>query len=269
MKKIILSLIAGLAIVLTSFAQKSSFSLGEKHNQLVQFLDAYDFTGKSQEEAMDDLFFYGGSIIDPAAFPDGRFGIWGTLVACGQADPNDLNRMQTFEGVTSLLEERNQIGAASGIFLNALLTETEHLSDYATVSGRINDLEKGYDIAALPPEEQALVTGALSVFKESALYWNSHYGPDEETAGTNERISWRCFWCVARNDLKGSLIGFAVGNCLCAKVGVANPAVCGAIGAAVIGALYSWAAKVCPAICRSCKKPPANSYPEWICRLPF
>ncbi|MEJ7913901.1 MAG: hypothetical protein WKF70_12155, partial [Chitinophagaceae bacterium] len=61
MKKRILILLTGLTLFLASFSQKGGFSLGEKHNQLVNFLDAYDFTGRSQEEAMDDLFFYAGS----------------------------------------------------------------------------------------------------------------------------------------------------------------------------------------------------------------
>ncbi|MEJ7912447.1 MAG: hypothetical protein WKF70_04785, partial [Chitinophagaceae bacterium] len=209
------------------------------------------------------------SIIDPAAFPDGKFGIWGTLFFCGQADPNDLNRMQTYEGVTSALAEKGQIGAASNTFLNALVAETENLPDYETVSRKIGELQNAYDFSSLPEAEQFLVRGALSVFRESASYWNSHYGADEETPGTEERTSWRCFWCVAKNDLKGALIGFALGNCLCAKIGVANPAVCGAIGAAALGALYSWAAKVCPNICTRCKKPSTTSYPDWICHLPF
>lgn len=79
----------------------------------------------------------------------------------------------------------------------------------------------------------------------------------------------RCFWCIASKDLLGAALGFVAGNCLCLKFGAPNPVVCGAIGAVTVGALYSWAGKVCPDVCTRCRKPSPSSYPNWICQLPF
>ena len=252
-------------------ANVDATTLGNKHNQVVDYLNSYDFSGKSQDDFMDDVFYYTASIIDPSVFPNGRFGIWGTIWACGKADPSGLSTYQTYDGVLTLLEQNGKISSSSKTFLDSLVSEIGNNDDYIAFSTRINQLESGYNIASLPESEKFIVQGALSVFKESAFYWNNYYGPDEFTEDPRARFSlrFRCFLCVAKNDLKGILLGFLIGNCICTKFGVANPAICGAVGGVAFGALYSWAAKVCPDICNRCRKPSTSSYPSWICRLPF
>ena len=265
LKKIFL-FVAGLLIYSVTFSQ---IDLGAKHNQMVEYLDNYDFTGKTSDDFMDDLIYTTGKLFDENAFPEGKFGLWGFIQFCGKADPGGLERVQTYESVVSMLEQTGKISPSTNSFLINIATQTENSSDYNSFSAKITELENGYNIASLPDGEKNIVLGLLSVFKSSASYWNNYFSADEETPDPSGRFSLRCFWCVAKKDLMGAALGFLIGNCLCKKFGVVNPVICGSVGAVAFGALYSWAAKVCPNVCNRCKKPRPGSYPDWICRLPF
>ncbi len=269
MKKIILFFIAGLLMFSIGFTQTTDLNVGAKHNQVVDYLNAYDFTGKTQDAFLDDVFYYTGKLYDNNAFPAGKGGIWGEIWFCGKGSGGGESRFQTYESALSALVSEGKISAASKDFLNSLMTQTETLQDYTAFTAKINQLENAYGIANLPETERNIVQGAVSVCKQSAFYWNNYYSPAETTPEPQGRFNIRCFWCVLKKDVFGALIGYIMGVCICKKLGVPNPQICGAVGATVFGALYSWAAKVCPDICIRCKKPNPNSYPSWICRLPF
>lgn len=267
MKKTILFLIIGILTTSTSFTQTTTPDLGTIHNQVVDYLDRYDFTGKTQNDFLEDVFFYTGRLVDANAYPDGSRGIWGEIYACGQGQGIDTRK--TYDEILSSLELSGKISASSKTFLSSLITQTENEPDYDAFSTKVSQLESSYNISGLPQDERIIVEGSLSVFKSSAAYWNNYYDSTETTPEPQGRFSWRCFGCVAIHDIAGAGLGFLVGNCLCGKLGAPNPAICGVVGAAALGALYSWAAKVCPDVCNRCKKPNPNSYPAWICHLPF
>lgn len=268
MKKIFLVTIITI-LNISTFSQPVDFDLGAKHNQVVGYLDNYDFTGKTEELFMDDVFEYAAKLYEPNGFAENKGGgIWGQIWFCakGQGGGERLS----YEGVINSLQQNGKISTASNIFLNTLISETETLPDYNSFLNKVTSLEKEYNTSSLPEEEQVIIQGALSVFKQSALMWNNYYSSDEVTPDTQgRRFNLRCFFCVVKNDLKGALLGFIIGNCVCKKLGLPKPLVCGAIGATVFGASYSWAAKVCPEVCTRCRKPSPSSYPSWICQLPF
>lgn len=273
MKKILFSALifsfSLIAVAQSTGALTTDLNLGAKHNQVLAYLDTYDFTGKTQDDFLDDVMDYSAKLFIPNAFASGKGGIWGEIYFCGSGGWGGDNRNLSYEGVVDELQQQGKIGLASKNFLNNLIAETETLPDYSSFSTKVNTLESNYDISSLPDNERAIIQGALSVFKASALQWNNYYSANEVTPDAQNRFSIRCFFCVLKNDLKGALLGFFIGNCLCTKLGASNPIVCGAIGATVFGALYSWAAKVCPDVCSRCKKPDPGSYPSWICHLPF
>lgn len=264
MKKIIFLFIAIFITTVNLFSQSENFNLGEKHNQIVDYINNYDFTGKDENAFMDDLIYSTGKLFDANAFPEGKGGLWGVVQVCGQADPHLLERIQTYEGAITLLQERGKISYASNVFLNNIVAQTENITDYPAFTAKLSELENGYNTATLPNDEEIIVTGILSIFKSSVAYWNNYYGEDSQG-----RFNIRCIWCVAKKDIMGAAIGILIGNCLCRKLGVVNPAICSAVGAVAFGGLYSWAAKVCPDVCNHCRKPSPSSYPSWICRLPF
>ena len=276
MKKLIFLLITGLLFSFTSISQTIDLNLGAKHNQVVEYLNNYNFTGKTQDNFMDDVIGYSAKLIDPSLSQNNFGGIFGKIVLCGKADPpTDPFKPMTYEDVLQSLERSGKISSASNSFLKRIISETENIADYNVFTAKISELETGYNTSILPEQERNILSGSLSIFKQSATYWNNYYSPEETTPnpqqnGSNNFLNkFKCFFCVAKNDLKGALLGFLIGNCICAKLGIPNPAICGAIGATIFGSLYSWAAKVCPDICSKCKKPSTNSYPSWICKLPF
>ncbi len=253
--------------------QINGTELGDKHNQVVDYINSYDFTGKTQDDFLNDVFSYTTSIIDPSIPSSSRSGIWGYVQLCGKANPGDLQRSASlpYDSSLILLEQNGQIGSSSKAFLSSLVSETDGITDYNSFTTKINQLESGYDIGNLPESEKFVVQGLLSVFKQSGSYWNNYYASADNTENPQARFSLRigCFICVAVHDLAGAAIGYIAGTCICAKLGVPNPWICGAVGAVSFGALYSWAAKVCPDICNRCRKPSSGSYPSWICHLPF
>lgn len=175
----------------------------------------------------------------------------------------------TFEGVTNALESEKQISHATNILLNELIEKTQEISDFPTFLSKVNEIESNYNTSNLPESEKYLVESSFSIFRNSAEFWNKYYGSNEETDMPEGKFRFRCFWCVTKQDLKGALLGFLIGNCLCGKLGATQPILCGAVGAVAFGALYSWASKVCPGVCNKCTKPNTSSYPSWICNLPF
>jgi hypothetical protein len=268
MKKVFFLFSITLFVTLNLFSQTADLNLGTKHNQLVDYLNSYDFSGKDENAFMDDLIYNTGKMFDANTFPEGKGGLWGVIQFCGQADPGPLNTKAYEDGLT-LLEQRGQISSASNIFLNNIVSQTENISDYTSFVAKVAELENGYNTNVLAENEKVIVTGLVSIFKSSAEYWNNYFDASEVTPDDQGRFRFRCFWCVAKKDIFGAAIGFLIGNCLCKKLGVVNPAICGAVGAVSFGGLYSWAAKVCPDVCNRCRKPSPNSYPSWICILPF
>jgi hypothetical protein len=252
------------------YTRGNDIDLGTLHNQVVDYIDSYDFTGKTDSVFFDEVFYYATSIIDPPSIPNAR-GIWGVINFCGKADPAPLQN-KTIDSVGILLEQADLISSASRIFFDSLSYQTETSENYDTFMAKVNQIASGYNIAGLPLHERLLVQGALSTFTHSAEYWKNYFTAPDDTTTTDDpqarfTLRLRCFWCVAKRDIVGALIGFLAGNCICGKLGVANPWICGAVGAVTYGALCSWAAKVCPDVCHHCKKP--SSYPSWLCRFPF
>jgi hypothetical protein len=261
MKKFLKLFVIGYFISLTSYTQTTNFDLGTKHNQVVDYLNNYDFTGKDENAFMDELIFYTGKLFDVNAFPEGKGGLWGVIQFCGKADvPTDW---KTVGEVIDLHTTKGNISTNSSIFLKKLETELDSTTNYEEFSTKIAELESEFNFSILPLMEQTIVKGTFDVFKSSVSYWKTF--SDGQTFET--RWNWRCILCVAWNDLKGAAIGFLVGNCPCKKLGIPNPAICGAVGAAIYGGLCSWAAKVCPERCPRCYKPPASSYPSWLCNV--
>lgn len=212
---------------------------------------------------------YTGKLYDPSFNLDAQAkgGIYGIFQICGKLDaPPDWF---TYQNIIDELQNTGQIGAASNSFLKSLISETENLPDYNLFIAKVNQLERNFDSSSLSISEKDIVDGIISVSKASANYWNNYYSIIETTDGKLS-AGIRCFICVAKNDIAGALIGFIAGNCICKKIGVPpNPKFCGAIGAAIFGGFSSWAAKVCPDVCKKCKKPNPNSYPSWICSIPW
>ncbi|MFZ4800125.1 MAG: hypothetical protein ACOYMA_21725 [Bacteroidia bacterium] len=77
MKKVFLFFIASMLMFLAGFSQTADLNVGIKHNQVVDYLNSYDFTGKTQDDFLDDVFYYTGKLYDNNAFPAGKGGIWG------------------------------------------------------------------------------------------------------------------------------------------------------------------------------------------------
>jgi hypothetical protein len=178
-------------------------------------------------------------LYEPNAFPSGKGGIWGEIWFCATGGGGGESKPLSYEGVVNSLQEKGKISAASNTFLKTLILETETLPDYNSFLAKVNILESSYNTNNLPEEEKVIIQGAISVFKQSALLWNNYYSSNEVPPEPQGKFSLRCFFCVVKNDLKGALLGFIIGNCICVKLGVPKPFICGSIGATVFGAIYS------------------------------
>jgi len=115
---------------LTSFTQTTDIDLGAKHNQVVNYLDNYDFTNKSPDDFTFDLVSYTGKLYDPSFILDiqAKGGIYGIFQICGKLDaPPDWF---TYQNVIDELQKIGEIASASNNFKKSLMSETENLPDY-------------------------------------------------------------------------------------------------------------------------------------------
>ncbi len=73
-----------------SVGQNNNVDLGTKHNQVIDYINNYDFAGKDENAFMDDLIFNTGKLFNANAFPEGKGGLWGVMQFCRKADvPTD------------------------------------------------------------------------------------------------------------------------------------------------------------------------------------
>jgi hypothetical protein len=265
MKKLLFLLVIGLLIFKSGFSQ---VDIGEKHNKVLSFMDNYDFTAKTPEVFFKDVYTYTESLFGRNNIGSNSLGDWGIVNICGNADPKglDLTKVGTIDRALIVLEKNGQITPSTKSAFSRTLSEFEGIESYEKFSNKLNEFEKSFNYRGLSTTESNIVYGLISVYRNSASYWNKYFSNTNVTPDGLFK-SWKCTWCLVKKDLLGAGLGFAMGACICAKLG-ADPVTCGAIGAVVIGSIYSWAAKVCPDICSDCKKP-NGGYPSWICNLPF
>lgn len=101
---------------MTSFTQTTDIDLGAKHNQVVNYLDKYDFTNKSPDDFTFDLVSYTGKLYDPSFILDiqAKGGIYGIFQICGKLDaPPDWF---TYQNVIDELQKIGEIASASNNF---------------------------------------------------------------------------------------------------------------------------------------------------------